>query len=108
MSEQNNMNIFNLRNVILSSMYNIKQNRQIFHFPNILLSENNKKMFKGYLQSYVLLCCSKNKPCLIKNHHLRSVKYTATFTQKSDFIMADENNNNGDGVLIYKPAGHHN
>ena len=22
--------------------------------------------------------------------------------------MADENNNNGDGVLISKPAGHHN
>ena len=39
MSEKNNMNIFNLRNVISSSMYNIEQNRQSFHFPNILLSE---------------------------------------------------------------------
>ena len=39
MSEQNNKNNFNLRNVILSSMYKIKLNRQSFHFPNILLSE---------------------------------------------------------------------
>ena len=28
--------------------------------------------------------------------------------QKSQVIMADENNSNGDGVLIYKAAGHHN
>ena len=28
--------------------------------------------------------------------------------QKLAFIMADENNNNGDGVLISKPVGHHN
>ena len=40
--------------------------------------------------------------------HLRSVKYTATFTQKLAVIMADENNNNGGRILISKPAGHHN
>ena len=28
--------------------------------------------------------------------------------EKSAVIMADENNNNGDGVLISKPASHHN
>ena len=117
------MNIFNLRNIILSSMYNIKQNRQSFHFPNILLSEmlllkNNIKKYlnkiikKGlkdiFKVIYLLLCYFKQKPCLIKNYHLRSVKYIAPFTQKLAFIMADENNNNVDGVLIPKPAGHHN
>ena len=53
------------------------------------------------------MLCSNRNPSF-KNHHLRSVKYTATFTQKLAVIMADENNNNGDGVLISKPIGHHN
>ena len=75
MSEQNDRNIFNLRNVILSSMYNIKQNRQSFHFPNILLSEmlllkNNiekylnkiiKKGFKDIFEVIYLLLYAPNR-----------------------------------------------
>ena len=55
MSERNDRNIFNLRNVILSSMYNIKQNRQSFHFPNILLSEMLllKNNIKKYLNKII-------------------------------------------------------
>ena len=56
MSEQNDRNIFNLRNVILSSMYTIKQNRQSFHFPNILLSSEMlllKNNIKKYLNKII-------------------------------------------------------
>ena len=47
---------------------------------------------------------SKQKhSALKKNHHLRSVKYTATFTQKSAVIMADENNNKCNPYLTCRP-----
>ena len=55
--------------------------------------------------SYLFIDAPNRNPAL---KHLRSVKYTATFTQKLAVIMADENNNNGDGVLISKPIGHRN
>ena len=53
MSEQNNINIINLRTVILS--YNIKQNKQSFHFPNILLSDMLplKNNIKKYLNKTI-------------------------------------------------------
>ena len=57
--------------------------------------------------SYLFIAAPNRNPAL-KNNHLRSVKYTATFMQKLSVIMADEKNNNGDGVLISKPTGHHN
>ena len=85
MSEQNNKNNFNLRNVILSSMYyNIKLNRQSFHFPNILLSEMlllknnikkylNKKIkngFKGYIHSYLFIAMPQTETLLNKKSSL--------------------------------------